>query len=731
MTKKTTVHQATCRQCMNSCALTVTVDDRPGGRVVTHVAGDRDSPLFEGYSCVKGRIQPALLRSTDRLLRPLKRMPSGVHEPIPMDQALDEIAATLARIADTHGPGAIASYWGMMSNASPTSKALLDAFMDALGSHLRFTPVTVDKPGKLTARALHGSWMAPVQGFDEPEVVLVLGMNPLVAHQGFPVGNPGRWLADRRRRGMKLVVVDPRRSDLAKRADVFIQNRPGSDSAILAALLHVILAEDLHDHEFVERHVEGVDALRSAVAPFAPAAVATIADVDAADLVAAARLFAAAGRGYAIAGTGAHMSGSSTLVEYLTLALDTLCGHWLREGEIVRNPGTMATPFSAKAQVRPPSAALTGQVLPASGLPISVAGPPIAGLPDEITDPAVGSPGVRALLSVGGNPVSAWPDETRVSAALEQLDLLVQIDPWMSQTARHAHYVLPPKMPLEVPSYTHGLEAQAAYGAGYGCADSYAQWSPTVADPPPGADVLEEWEMFYELARRLGRPLDAKVSVWGVPLGTVTLDMDHRPTSEDLITELVAGSRVPLAELRRHPHGAFFPDPVVRVAAADPGSAARMDVGNASVLIGLRDGLVDHAAPRGAGTARPFRLICRRLPHVYNSSGNVTEANRGRPYNAAFMHPDDLAALGVSAGEAVRVRSHHGEIVSPAQPDRDLRRGTVSLAHGFGGDPGREDTFRTGSNVNRLLGRGFGVERFTGQLAMSNIPVAVEASRSG
>src|SRR5439155_4686498 len=142
-----------------------------------------------------------------------------------------------------------------------------------------------------------------------------------------------------------------------------------------------------------------------------------------------------AGRGYAMAGTGPSMSGPGTLVEYLILNLLTLCGYWQRAGEQVRNPRTLLCAKPAKAQAAAPTPAYgVGEPMRVRGLAGSAAGLPTAALADEILTEGEGR--VRALLSVAGNPVAAFPNQRKTIEAMKSLDLLVQVDPWMSQTAR-------------------------------------------------------------------------------------------------------------------------------------------------------------------------------------------------------------------------------------------------------------------------------------------------------
>jgi anaerobic selenocysteine-containing dehydrogenase len=712
-----------CRMCPNSCGILVEVED---GRAV-RVTGDRDNPLFRGYTCTKGRAIPEEMYRPDRLLHSQRRQPDGSYAAIPVERAMDEIAERLTAILDEHGPRAVAGYIGTYVIASSTSRPVFTAFLNAMGTPMVFTSNTIDQPGKAIAQAMHGSWLAPAQGFSDPEVVLLLGVNPLVTYSGFPTGDPRTFLERVGDGRTKLVVVDPRRTDVAKRAHLHLQARPGEDAPILAALLRIILEEGRSDAAFAAAHVRGLDELRAAVAPFTPELVARRAGIDADDLVQAARWFGDARRGYAAAGTGPNMSGPGTLVEYLILCLDTVCGHHLRAGERVDNPGTLVPTFSARAQARGPSPSYGyGERLRVRGLADSAAGLSTAALADEML---LDGPGrVRALINCGGNPVAAWPDQRRTVDALRGLDLLVQVDVRMSGTARLADYVIAPTVGLEVPSSTQVADRYALYATGFGFAESYGQYSPAIVEPPPGADVIQEWQFFYGVAQRMGLELDLPdPRAFGSSRGSgrMRLDMHDRPSTDDLIEMLTAGSRIPLDEVRRHPHGACFPDPAVFVAPADEGAADRLDVAAAEMIDDLRA----LARAPAATAARPdaLRLVSRRLASVMNSSLQTSSTTRGRTHNPAFVHPHDLARLGLRSGDRVEIRSNRAAIVAFVEADDTLREGVVSMTHCFGDtdDPAAADPTVIGANTGRLVDNDECWDRYSGQPRMSNIPVTI------
>jgi len=708
-----TTHHSFCRLCLNGCALIVDVEDNRAIRI----GGDKNNPVYRGFTCVKGREQGRLLADDRRLRHSLKRQPDGTLKPIPVADAIGEIGARLQGIVADHGPSAIAGYLGTFFAASAATMPLFGAFMGAIGSPMAFSPGTIDKPGKKIAQALHGSWGAPATGFDDPEVILLVGANPLVTFTGFPYGNPGKWLTERLAAGTRLIVIDPRRSDVARRAHIHLQCKPGEDAAIVAAMLRIVLDEGLYDADFASGYCHGLDDLRATIAPFDPASVALRAGIDVADLYAAARTLGSTRRGYINAGTGPNMSGRGTLIEYLLLDLHTLCGYWLRAGDRVRHAGALAAPLVPHASVLGKSAAYGfGTDLDVRGLMNTAAGMPTAALPDMMLRDD--DKRIRAMISCGGNPVAAWPDQRKTIAALDRLELLVQIDPWMSATTRLADYVIAPQIWLEVAGTSQILDWLTRNGTGYGQADPYAQYAAPVLDPPAGSDLIEEWAFFYELAKAMELPLVVSPGL-GPNMPPIPLDMTARPGSDDILEMLCRGSKVPLTEVKAIDGGAIFPGTTVIVA---PGFGnERFELAHPDMMADL----VDEGLPNDTDR-RGFRLLCRRMMHVYNSSFVGALPASARPYNPVFLASEDLAMLGLADGDAVEIVSDHAAIPATAIADETLRRGTASMSFGFGSLPEDDASYRLiGSNPNRLIRNDTVFDRYSGQPLMTNIPVDI------
>ena len=715
-------HTTFCRICYHLCGSIVEIDDVTGRPV--SMRGDKNNPLYKGYACVKGRASPAMHNSADRLFHSVKRRSDGSFERIDVEQAMDEIADALKRIMAESGPRAIGGYYGTGTVGGTFVMPFADAFFRSIESPMVFGSESIDQPGKTIAKGLHGNWMAPSNGWVEPEAILLIGVNPLVSHNGFPFGNPNTWLTGRLAQGMQLIVIDPRRTETARKATHFVQPRPGHDAEILAAIARVIIDEQLFDAEFAAANTSGLEQFRESLEPFAPEVVAQSAGVDPEALIDAARLYASARRGYVLCGTGPGMSGSSTLIEYLRMCVETLCGHYCREGETVPLAGVLFPTTAAKAQANPPfpswGEAFGGPQSRVRGLWSMFAGSapmPTSVAADEMLMPGPGQ--IRAFFSMAGNPVAAWPDQQRTIAALTGLDLHVALDVKLTATTRLADYIIATKMHLETSAVTMLAEGLTFYGTGVGTNQSYGQYAPAVASPPEDSQLIEDWEFFHGIARRLGLDLSIKT----LSGSTYAIDMQNKPSGDELIEAFVAGSRIPLEELKRHPHGAIFPAPDVVVAGKDEGWTGRLNFADPDMMADLAEVALRIGTPE-RDEHYPFKLISRRMRHFFNSIGHA--ATRGTLYNPAFMNPHDIEDLGLAEGDLVEIASPHGSIIGVVESDPGLREELVSMAHCFGSDPQSDEAVREiGSPTSRLIDVEDDFERYSGQPRMSSVPVKV------
>jgi anaerobic selenocysteine-containing dehydrogenase len=402
------------------------------------------------------------------------------------------------------------------------------------------------------------------------------------------------------------------------------------------------------------------------------------------------------------------MGPHSNLAEHLVECLNVVCGRYARAGDRVANPGVLGPRVPRKAQVIAPRRSWEqGPRSRVRGLGHIFGEKMTGALADEILTPGTGQ--VRALFVDGGNPVIALPQQARTEQAMRALDLLVVIDPFMTATARLAHYVLPPLMMLE----RHDLGSRD-YEV-HTMQRPYAQFAEPVLAPPAGAELVEDWRVFYELARRLGVALTFD----GVPL-----EMQVAPSTEDLLRILTRHSSVPFAELRAATHGRIFDVPEQFVEAADAGCTTRFEVAPPDVVAEL-------AAVREETTpgTDSFRLAVRRLRDVQNTMYHRLDGVRRRlPENPAYLHPDDLESLALVDDGLVEISSAHGTICLPARADDGVRRGVVSVPHGWGDlldGPGSDAN--PGTNTNRLTSAAECLDPINAMPWLTGLPVRLRA----
>jgi formate dehydrogenase alpha subunit len=639
--------RSVCGYCGVGCAIDVAT---ARGRV-TAVSGATDSPVNAGHLCAKGRYAHGWTRSADRLVAPLLRRGPGF-EPVTWPEAMTWVAGRLLDIAGKHGPDAL----GLLTSSRSTNEAaylLQKAFRGLLGTN------NVDCCARVchssTALALSmatgtGAASASYADIERARTIVLAGANPTDAH---PV--VGARIKQAVRRGARLVVIDPRAIELSRYASVFLQVEPGTNVTLFNAMAAVLVEEELFDAQYVASRTEGFDALRATVAATPVAVAAARCGVPAESIREAARLVGTRGPVLFVSGLGLSelTQGTESVLALANLALLTgsvgLPGAGLLplrgQNNVQGNADMGSSPDLLTGYQPVADPAVRARVAALWGLPVPTS--PGLTIPQMLAGARAGR--VRGLWIQGEDVAQSDPNQADVLAALRRLDLLVVQELFMSETARHAHLVLPAAGALEQDgTFTNGERRIQRVRR---------------AAPPPG-EAQPDWEIAVALGRALGAD-------W-----TYT---DPAAVMNE-IAAVAPGLFGGVSYERLGRHGLQWPCPD----ATHPGTAT-LHAGRFVRGRGRLFALEHRASTERRDTDYPLLLITGRELHHYNvgTMTRRTPSIRLLAGDELHVHPDDAAAASLGDGDEARVESRHGRTCVRVRLDDSLRPGTLFLAFHF------------------------------------------------
>jgi len=730
------VHLRTCPLCEAMCGLEIHVRDQQ----VELIRADRDDAWSQGHLCPKGTTLGHLHHDPDRLREPMLRQPDGTFRAATWAEAFDRCTELLGPVIAAHGIDAVTAYVGNPLAHAFSLSRYIGILIGMSGIPMIYSPGTVDQwPKNVSSHLMYGSmWAIPVPDVRRTELLVIMGANPQ-ASQGSLLACPDLMgeVAAIQERGGEVVVVDPRRTGTAEAASEWLPITPGTDAALLLAVVHVLFAEGLVDLGEIAPLVDGVDDLRALVADWTPERVASTTGVPAERTRRLAAQLAGAERGVLYGRIGLCNQEFGTLASWLVDVVNILTGHLDVPGGLMF-PRAAAWPVSSL-----PMPGLEGGVpnfgrwrSRVRGAPEVLGHVPASCLAEEIATPGEGR--IRALFTVAGNPVLSTPGGDRLDAALPGLDAMISVDNWINETTRHADVILPGLSPLEQ-AHHDDLIWQFAVGSG-------AKYSAPIFPPTDGRP--HEWEILIRLAGACtGQPanevdvaaiddgfFDVLASVHGIDGPTVRQGYDHGGPERLLDLTLRTGpfgdryGEVPdginLQKVKAAPHGLDLGPMVPHLA-----DVLQTTGGKVVLAPPYITGDLPRLAERLDRPDEDLVLISRRHLRSNNSwMHNVKVLVKGKDRCTLLIHPDDAARFGVVDGEPTKVSSEAGSLVVPAELTDALKPGVVSLPHGWGHDrPGTQLSVaneHAGVNTNVLSPGGF-VDVLSGNAAVNGIPVTV------
>jgi anaerobic selenocysteine-containing dehydrogenase len=647
--------KSVCRICHGGCGALITVKD---GRVVK-VTGDPDSPMSKGWMCVKGMSSPEIANHPDRLTQPLRRKAgkSGGWEPLSWDDALNEISSRIAAIRAESGPESIALGQGTGRHHYLHTVR----FANALGTPNWYEPGLAQCfiPRISVANLTYGSFVTgDYYGAVKPKCILFWGHNPLISSADGELAIVTRRCLDQ---GTIGIAVDPRRSETARRCQLWLPLRPGTDAALALSMIHVIIRDKLYDQDFVANWTVGFEQLAAAVHDCTPEWGERITWVPAAQISEAARLYASSKPAILDWGLGIEQNTNCLQTVRAIACLRALSGNIDVPGGDLLGMNILGT-YPVLAHLLPDG--IRQKRLGADKYKLLGgwrAFMPSAHIPALFHAMLHHEPyPVRGLLVFGGNPLATVAESRNVHAALSKLDLLVVTELFMTPTAAMADYVLPAAFWTEVEQVIgYPLVVENMVAAQQKAAQR-------------GDCRQDEWIM-DELAKRLKLP-----------------GCDE--SLEEVIRQQLEPAGITHEQLKEQ--GWFYPEHLY-YKYREKGFRTR------SKKIELRssalerlgyDPLPSYQEPPESPVSRPdlaesfpYVLItgARRRGFFHSEQRQITSLRKLQPDPQAELHPDQARRHGIQPGDWIRISSPRGSIRMKAVVTENICPGVVSIEHGW------------------------------------------------
>ena len=709
----------TCPLCEAVCGLTLTLSD--DYKVLT-VKGDRDDPFSKGFICPKGASLGHLDEDPDVLTEPMIRE-GTTWRTASWDEAFAAVADGLGKVIAEHSRRSLALYLGNPNAHTMAGQLYGTPLIRALGTRNIFSASTADQmPKQVASGFMFGDPLTvAVPDLDRTDYLLMLGANPLESNGSLCTAPdfPGRLKAIRRRGG-KIVVVDPRRTRTANLADEHVFIKPGADPYLLFAIVNVLFAEEL---TAVNLEVDGIDEVRAAAEPFTPDAVAARTGIAADVIVRLAHELAEAKTAAVYARIGTCTAEFGTLAQWLVDVINVLTGNLDRPG------GAMFANAAAGAPRRSRPFTTGRWTSRVRGLPETMGELPVATLADEIETPGEGQ--VRGVVTVAGNPVLSAPSGPRIDAALATVDFMVSVDRYINETTRHANVILPPPRTTQSGHYDFAFHGFAVR--------NYTRYSPPIAplgDRPSECDILAKLAMIASGEDGDPMAIDELIIAGTLHKAGVGDRADLiGNTGAELRLDLMLrtgpygewnGGDMSLQKLLDNPHG-------LDLGPLQPQLPGRLVTASGKVELAPPKLLEDVDRLRaGLDQQQPeIVLIGRRQLRSNNSwMHNVGSLVGGSNKCTLVMNPIDIDRLGID-GDAV-IKSAAGELTVPAEASDAIMPGVVSLPHGWGHVGGTRTVAaaHAGVNANALTDDSI-VDVLSGNAVFNGVPVTVAPAAVG
>lgn len=700
-------HLRTCTLCEAMCGIVIKHD----GNKVLSIKGDKDDPFSKGYICPKATALQDLHEDPDRLRHPVERTASGWKK-ISWPEALDKVAAGISDVQSKYGKNALGIYLGNPNVHNMGGMLTVKHLLNSIKTRSRFSATSIDQlPHHIVSMHLFGHMLRiPVPDVNRTQHMLIIGGNPLASNGSIMTApNMRQKIKDIKARGGKVVVIDPRRTETAELASEHHFIRPATDVLLLLAMLNEIYIQGYADKARAKNNkaialTPEIERMADFAKDYSAESVASITGISAHEIKRLVTEFCEADSSVCYGRMGVSVQEFGLLCQYLIMIINIVTGRLDEVGGIMfPNPAVDLVNNSGPGY-------LGKRHTRVSNLPDFNGDYPVVAMADEML--VTGEGQLKAFMCVAGNPVLSTPNGEKLDEALAQLDFMVAIDYFVTETSRHANIILPPASPLEREHYDVTFNGFAVHNV--------AKYSPALFTKHK--DARHDWQIYLELAKRLDKKPALATRVereLTARLGPkFVLDQGLRRGPYQGMT---------LGKLKKNPHGMDL-GPLKRmlpqaIKHKDKQIALNVDFYQAD-LARVQEMMANYDDEQ-------ILLIGRR--HVRSNNSWLHNSQRlvkGKPRCTLMLHPDTAREYGIEDGQDVEVTSRVGQVTISAEVTDELMAGVVSIPHGWGhGRSGVKQKIaqaHAGVSVNDLTDDTL-IDELCGNAAVNGVPVKLEA----
>ncbi|MCH7973899.1 MAG: molybdopterin-dependent oxidoreductase [Bacteroidetes bacterium] len=718
--KKTRTHFRTCNLCEAMCGIAIDLEDNK----IIKIRGDKDDPFSKGFICPKAVALQDIYNDPDRLKHPVRRV-NGNWEKISWQEAFDEVTSKIKEIQRKYGRNSVGIYQGNPTVHNSGTMLFAPLFFRTLRTKNRFSATSVDQlPHHIASYFMFGNQlMLPIPDIDRTDYFLILGANP-IASNGSMMTAPGfvNRLKELQNRGGKFVVIDPRKTETAAKADEHHFIIPGSDVFFLLAILNTVFKDKLSTPGRLLNFTEGLEDVKDIVSDFPPESVEQRTGISAKIIKKIAYDFCEAKSAVCYGRVGVSTQAFGSLCQWLINVLNIVTDNMDKSGGAMFTlPAIDAVKQAVKDGKAGHYAKWKSRV---NDLPEFAGELPVSVLADEILTKGEGQ--IKAMITSAGNPVLSTPNGRKLEKAFCELEFMVSIDIYINETTKNANIILPPTTGLETEHYDLAFHFLAVRNT--------AKYSTALFEPENG--TMHDWQIFNELRKRMSSSKKQKnISGW------IKKKLTDRLTPEKMLDlglklgpygiwggRFLSKNGLSLKKLKQNVHGIdlgplkeclpnrlFTKDKKINLSA----EIFKNDIKRAKENL------------QASEPDNNFNLLLIGRRHLRSNNSWMHNSKRlvnGKDRCTLFINPKDAESNNIEDGNTVNVNSKTGLVKIKAEITKDIKPGVVSIPHGWGHNRSgivlNVAKEHSGVSINDLTDDNL-IDKLSGNAAFSGVPVKV------